>query len=239
MNIIPHWKLKKIYRKLAYYMTSLLIGDIGFKVHKMYSTEKHGSEYGGFTICPDYLGSNSVVYSIGIGEDITFDLSIIKKYGVTVTAFDPTPKSIAWLKQQELPPQFCFHELGIANYDGNAEFYPPEKEDECSYSMVRKNKVERKAIIVPVCKLKTTMNNWGHKKIDILKMDIEGAEYGVIENLLQEKLDIRMLLVEYHHRFSGIGKLRTRNSLRLLNKNGYKIFFISDNFQEYSFIRQD
>ena len=46
-------------------------------------------------VLPDELGSDSIVYSFGVGEDVTFDLALIDRYGMTVHAFDPTPKSIA------------------------------------------------------------------------------------------------------------------------------------------------
>jgi len=36
--------------------------------------------------------ATAVVYSLGIGEDISFDLALIEKYGARVHAFDPTPK---------------------------------------------------------------------------------------------------------------------------------------------------
>ena len=43
--------------------------------------EWYGSEYGGFYVCPSLLNSQSVVYSFGVGEDISFDKSIIEKHG--------------------------------------------------------------------------------------------------------------------------------------------------------------
>ena len=39
-----------------------------------------GNNYGGFFINQEGLNKSSVVYSIGIGEDISFDLEIIEKY---------------------------------------------------------------------------------------------------------------------------------------------------------------
>ena len=43
------------------------------------------------------------------------------------------------------------------------------------------------------------MRELGRDHIDVLKMDIEGSEYGVLEDVLY--LDIRQLLVEVHQRF--------------------------------------
>ena len=51
---------------------------------------------------------NPVVYSFGVGTDIAFDLAMMKKYSAKVCAFDPTPKSIKWVENQDLPSSFRF-----------------------------------------------------------------------------------------------------------------------------------
>ncbi len=37
-----------------------------------------GTSYGGYEVLPALLGRDSVVYSVGIGEDISFDLGLIE-----------------------------------------------------------------------------------------------------------------------------------------------------------------
>jgi hypothetical protein len=39
-------------------------------------------------------------------------------------------------------------------------------------------------------------NGWNH--IDLLKMDIEGFEYAVIDDILAHRLDVRQICVEFH-----------------------------------------
>jgi FkbM family methyltransferase len=48
------------------------------------------------------------------------------------------------------------------------------------------------------------MEQLGHDRIDLLKIDIEGAEYKVIESILADKLDIRVICVEYDECFNPI-----------------------------------
>jgi hypothetical protein len=62
--------------------------------------QKYGSNYGGWVVATDYLNKDFVIYSFGVGEDVSFYLDIISKYGLTVHAFDPTPRSIDWVKKQ-------------------------------------------------------------------------------------------------------------------------------------------
>ncbi len=46
--------------------------------------------------------------------------------------------------------------------------------------------------------IENIMKELGHKHIDVLKMDIESAEYDVIENILNAKISITQILIEFH-----------------------------------------
>ena len=61
-----------------------------------------------------------------------------------------------------------------------------------------------------------------------LKMDIEGAKYRVIEDIVKTGIYPQQLLIEFHHRFKNMGIFKTVNAIDLLRKNGYKIFNISE-----------
>lgn len=97
---------------------------------------------------------------------------------------------------------------------------------------------EDESVEIPVKKLSTIMAELNHQRIDILKMDIEGPEYDVIEDLLQSNLEVRQLLVEFHHRFSSTGKQKSKDIIEILIDHGYRIFFISEKGREYSFVKQ-
>ena len=76
----------------------------------------------------------------------------------------------------------------------------------------------------------------GHRKIDILKMDIDGTEYAVIDDLITSGITTEQILVEFHHRFKNIGKQKTERAIKLLNGKCFRIFDISLHGEEYSFI---
>jgi hypothetical protein len=76
----------------------------------------------------------------------------------------------------------------------------------------------------------------GHYRIDLLKLDIEGAEYDVIRDMLVSSIDVRQLLVEFHHRFRGIGKGATAAALADLHRAGFRIFYISPHGREYALV---
>jgi len=200
-------------------------------------TETHGNPGAAFAICSDKINENSVVYSFGIGTDISFDISIIDKYKLNVNAFDPTPRSLDWLNKQKLPDKFRYYDFGIASFDGEASFYSPQNPDNVSYSMEKNTFVSSDTVEVKVLRLKKIMNILGHSKIDVLKMDIEGAEYDVISDIIKSDIEIGQLLVEFHHRLISNGIKKTKRSIQELNNANYKIFHVSDTGEELSFMK--
>ena len=199
--------------------------------------ERHGSEYGGWVICRQTLNRKSCVYSVGIGEDVSFDLSLIHSYGVEVYGFDPTPRSIAWVAGQALPAGFHFLPYGLAAVDGVRRFYAPVERQHVSYSMVEGARgVSGESTEAEVRSLRSLMAMTGHERIDLLKMDIEGAEYDVIEALVSQEMPIRQLLVEFHHSTVQDGVERTRRALWLLRRAGYLLYAVSTSGREFSFI---
>jgi FkbM family methyltransferase len=196
-----------------------------------------GHGYNAWTVQPHLLNSESIVYSIGVGLDISFDLELINKFHTPVYAYDPTPKSVNWIKNQELPPKFHFYELGVADYDGTATFTLPENPGFVSGRIKNETK-DTKKIKVEVRRLQTLMNSNHHSYIDLLKMDIEGAEYAVINDIINSDLKIKQLLVEFHHRFDDIGIALTKDTVRKLNDAGYMIFYVSASGEEVSFINE-
>jgi FkbM family methyltransferase len=192
-------------------------------------------------IDPSKLDKNSVIYSVGVGEGIDFDLQLIENYGTKVYAFDPTPNSIEWLKSKKLPDNLEFCPYGLSGKDEKVKIFPrvskKGKKSGSMFSVVNEAGDVSDGIEVQMHSLKTIMDKLGHNKIDILKMDIEASEYAVIADIVNQQLDIGQILVEFHHRFPTVGNEMTIEAVDILNKAGYKIFFISDIGREYSFIK--
>jgi FkbM family methyltransferase len=187
---------------------------------------RFGSEYGGYCLDESLVNSCSVVYSLGIGEDISFDLSLIARVGAEIHAFDPTPRVASWLAAQSLPDKFHFYPSAIAGQDGHETFYLPRQTRWISHSLLPARQYSAESITVPVMRLSTGMRVLGHRTIDVLKMDIEGAEYAVIEEIVRENISVGQLLVEFHHRLSTVGIRETKRALAALENHGMRISYI-------------
>lgn len=202
-----------------------------------------GSEYGGWWVNPDLLSRDAVVFGVGVGTDVTFDLALIERFGCTVHAFDPTPKSIAWVKANSFPPRFQFHPVGLSDADGELLFTLPGAHPTwASYAATPADSVEAKTasdrVTCPVRRLDTLLRDLRLPAIDLLKMDIEGAEYAVVKDILAGPHRPRQLLIEYHylrpeHRHNYAA---TVESVRLVREAGYRILARSPVGLEFSFI---
>jgi len=194
--------------------------------------------HGAWMVHPEPVIADSIVYYFGVGSSIAWDLAMIDRFGVSIRAFDPTPRSIEWVNRQELPDRFVFHEYGVAGRDGTMTVYPPRRRTSFNYSSLdRGRSYSRDELIeVPVFRVPTIMNELGHDRIDVLKMDIEGGEYAVIDDIVNEKIPIGQILVEFHHNFRTVRLNRTLDAVRRLKERGYKIFHVSERSYELSFI---
>lgn len=231
-------KISDIYQLIRKLLRIFIGKEVYFPLDIKIKKKLLGNFQAQWAIADEYLDENKVIYSFGVGTDISFDTCLIEKYDCNVFAFDPTPRSIEWIHRQNLPDKFKFYQYGISDKDGVITFFPPLDSDHVSFSTkaIEKN---QKGMQLPVYCLKSIMDKLGHSKIDVLKIDVEGSEYNVIKDLIKSNISIKQMLVEFHHRFGVYTKEDTRNAINNLRKIGYKIFYVSPTGEEYSFIKLD
>uniref|UniRef100_A0A8C6EUQ5 Methyltransferase like 24 n=1 Tax=Marmota marmota marmota TaxID=9994 RepID=A0A8C6EUQ5_MARMA len=122
------------------------------------------------------------LYSLGLGSDDThFEVSMANE-GCEVHRFDPSVKSAHILESQRL----WYHRLSIDWRDPHPAVAAPKL-----HSNTRK--------------LGSILNEFGHHKIDVLKADLESAEWKVLENLILEDVleQIGQLIFEIHLHWPG------------------------------------
>lgn len=161
-----------------------------------------------WTINPAELGPSSTVLCAGAGNDISFEKALIERFGCRVILLDPSPTGKATFGRDLIsdPALLSFLPYGLAGEDGTFSFTAPEDPAEGSFSATRRS--GNHALDLECKSVPTLMAQLGWKRIDLLKMDIEGFEYGVLESLDQNKIDVRQICVEFHH---GAGFRATRS----------------------------
>ncbi len=235
MNLSIYNGLRAVKRR-----AKCLLGlDIALRPEVALATEFHGTEYGGWAIIPQSIQSTSVVYSFGIGEDASFDLSLINKYGCEVHGFDPTPKSREWVDREIRNSRFVMHPWALNAQDGVLRLFLPKNREHVSASLAHSALMSDEYFDAPAMRLSTIMRKLGHPQVDVLKMDIEGAEYGVIADLCSTGAIGRVgqLLVEFHHWMPGISPSASRKALAQLRSVGLRMSWVSQGGHEVLFSR--
>ena len=201
--------------------------------------EHHGNRYGDWSVPAGWVTSDSIIYSFGIGEDASWDLGLIAAHGCEVHGFDPTPKSLAWAEKNIREPRFIIHPWALADHNGSLDLWLPSNKDYVSASCRASDSTSSEKITVPCRNLNSIMNELGHERVDVLKMDIEGAEYAVIEQILTSGLSERIgvILIEFHHWMSSFQRNDTRRAIAGLAEAGFLPAWVSETGHELLFIR--
>jgi len=237
--MLKNKNLQIILNKLLRILKVIRGKDVFIKKDITIPVETYGNKGVDWSVDPRNIDENSIVYSFGVGDDISFDLSLINKYDLHIFAFDPTPKSVDWIMSQKLPKQFVLKNIGLADYDGKAKFNPPENPNHISATMLERPETKNDSYKVDVKTLASIMGELNHTHIDILKMDIEGMEYRVIDNLIETNIFPSQILIEFHHRFKNVGIRKTIRTVKKIRKAGYKVFHISKTGEEIAFIKEE
>lgn len=186
--------------------------------------ERIGTAYGGWELPKNInLNESSIVYSGGVGEDISFDLKLNDKYKSNIVLIDPTERALKHFKEiqefyknkdfkftgdiQEdylthifnLKPnfdKFIYINKGLHNEKGILRFYKQTNPNYVSQSLVE-NMFGQEYDEVEVDSIKNIMQQYNHQSIDLLKLDIEGSEISVLEQMLNDNIFPRYLCVEF------------------------------------------
>jgi len=211
-----------------------------------------GSENGGWFIPKNLLQGSDVpktIYGVGAGEDISFDVVLAMDKNFSIFCFDPTPRAIQHFNllttntKQNIPTpinksktdfyqitpeqlgRLHFLELGVWSENCELKFYEPQNPEHVSHSAVNLQKTDK--FFIAKCKtISSIMKQLGHATIDLLKIDIEGAEYEVIRSIVQEKTFPSIFCVEFDemHSPKDLGFAdRILNTIELLKKSGYQL----------------
>ena len=148
-------------------------------------------------ICMDGLDSHSVIISAGAGNDISFEIELRKKTGATIILLDPSPtgrKTVDDTPANQLAG-IKFLPYGLAAKSGVNTFALPANPVEGSYALLPTGK----GTVSFECRsLGDLMRENNLQRVDLLKMDIEGFEWEVLDSILTQRLNVSQICVEFH-----------------------------------------
>jgi len=204
----------------------------GLSIRRIEGLQHLGSKYGGWVVPVNLLNSESICYCVGCGEDISFDLELLGRFNCRVYGFDPTPRAVEYVRSAIAnTPNYVFEPIGLWDSTCNLQFFSPSDPSHVSHSVVNLQRTEA-SLSLPVRRLSEITEMHGHSRIDLLKLDIEGAEYTVIETLISDSLDVRILAIEYDEYHSPLDrgyKGRIRSSLNQLIDYGFRLVHAQGN----------
>ncbi|HMN97354.1 MAG TPA: FkbM family methyltransferase [Phycisphaerales bacterium] len=143
------------------------------------------------------IRSGDIVYSGGVGEDLLLERAVADRFEANVWAFDPTPRSIAYVERTGfVGPRRGFLPVGLWNADTTLRFHAPTDPGHVSHS-VMSELGGATHFDAPCRSIPSVMRELGHDRIDVLKLNIEGAEHVVLEAMLEAGIQPRVLLISW------------------------------------------
>ena len=140
-----------------------------------------------------------------------------------------------FMKKFEKDKKLIFKNEGLYTEVKKLKLYKSSNEKKLNASIYPIHEDKKNYSVVQFRTLESFMRLNNHDRIDILKMDIEGAEYEVIEALPKNRVAINQILIEFHHMYKGIPISKTVDAISTLSNLGFELFNISQRTYEFSF----
>jgi FkbM family methyltransferase len=207
-----------------------------------------GTKYGGWWIDRRALGSQPLLVDCGLGRDISFPAAFLASVGGSVIGIDPNPDSLAYCRAQRLAAMQILDRAFWIRAGETLTFHLPRAKEQLpvgadgvSGSLVDSHGyvTEGDKLTVTTTSLEDVLQRAGRAECDVLKLDIEGAEYEVIADLCDRGLltKARQLLIEFHHRVTHHALAETEATTRRIEAAGFRLIHVED--RNYIFRRGD
>lgn len=206
-----------------------------------------GSTYGGWSVPETAVIPNATAVCVGAGEDISFDVAL-NRCGMNVFTLDPTPRAATHVRHlldgsrngktvpinnshhehYDLsgfdPLRLTFLEVGLSDRNSILRFWAPQNPTHVSHSTVNLQKTND-YFEAQCFRLQDLCAANGIGEIAILKIDVEGAEYAVLKDVVLSGLRPRVVCVEFDegpnlHEPEAMG--RVADTVQQMKRVGYR-----------------
>ena len=199
---------------------------------------------------PNYIYRNafteqSIVIDVGCADDADFSVHLIERFGLKSFVVDPTRKHASALAalEKRFDGRLKHLPCAVAAESRMITFY--ESEDDISGSILRDHQnVARsseagrmRSYDVEALTPRGVLERVGVDRAELLKLDVEGAEYALLAEMDAEDLArFDQVFVEYHHHAVARYTIEdTQRSVQAICGMGFRSFTLDD--QNYLFFR--
>jgi FkbM family methyltransferase len=200
--------------------------------------ERLGTKYGGWWIYAPAVRANPLLVDCGLGTDISFPAAFLERFGGRVVGVDPNPAALEYARAH-LPPGMQVRAAAFWSQAGRELTFHlpralaelPEGADGVSGSLLSTHGYAGKdTLAVRTTSLAEILKGSGCEDCDILKLDIEGAEYEVLEAYCAsgDVRRARQLLVEFHHHCTDRTLDDTRRCIARIEASGFSLQHTED-----------
>lgn len=195
-----------------------------------------------FLFSHELMTSNAIVIDVGCSYQAEFSVAMIERYGARAIAVDPTSKHRSALARlaDRYPDRFRHVPWAISAHNSTTTFLESTTNESGSLMPDHVNAIRDDLTRYEVTTVTPTalLEHLGLDSADILKLDIEGAEYELLRNVREDDLaPFRQIFVEFHHhavqRYSVVD---TRQIVQGICEFGYDSYSFDDH--NYLFLRR-
>jgi len=171
------------------------------------------------------IGKNWTVVDIGAGIGEFTLAAAANKPDNRVLAFEPFAESYDLLRQNILHNEILNVEAypqAIWSKTGNLQLDLSGGEPLQLTTLDGDSGVDQPGmLVVPCCSLAEKLDVLGIEKVDLMKLDCEGAEFAILFNLPEKTLEgIRRIVMEYH---DNVTPYTHQDMARYLEDQGYRV----------------
>jgi FkbM family methyltransferase len=182
------------------------------------------------TFLSNLLNKNSITIDLGANKG-KFSEYIATNYKSTVYSFEPVPRNF-----ENIPNLPLIHKkkLCVMDYNGECEINASKKICPSIYKV--RESANEDTLIVPCVTLKDFLKKNKIDKVNLLKVDIEGAEINLFNSLDKDILsNIDQITIEFH---DFIGRDNIKKIIKKLSRDFYCVRFMLRNYGDILCIRK-
>ena len=209
--------------------------------------ERLGTKYGGWWVFAPAVGKHPLLIDAGLGRDISFPAAFLNRFGGRVIGVDPNPAAVSYA-EANCPKGMQIHSKAFWTQAGESMTFHmprpleqlPRGADGVSGSLLASHSYTGGSrLAVPTTSLRELLDLADRHECDVLKLDIEGAEYEVLAALCAAS-DIRrakQVLIEFHHHCTDHSLQDTLDLAASVQASGFHLAYVED--RNYIFVRRD